>query len=869
MSEFCVAVDLVCEYLANPLGLGEREPRLSWRLDDPRPGARQTAYRLVAASSPAKLDKRPDLWDSGRVAGSQTLDVVYAGKPLRSRQAVWWKVLVWDHAGREGAWSAPARFELGLLRKADWRAQWIGRPDDRGQGGRPSPHLRRGFELAGEVRAARLHATALGIFEFHLNGRRVGDEVFTPGWTDYHKRIQVMTYDVTELLRSGANALGAVLADGWYAGFLGWAKHRNCYGSQLGLLAQLEIEYADGRRETIGTDASWRTAEGPILSADFYNGETYDARRELRGWSEPAFDDRGWDAAEVLPAPSAKLVARPNGAVRRQQELAVVRQTEPQPGVHVFDLGQNMVGWARVRVKGRKGGTVRLRFAEMLRDDGTLYTENLRSAQCTDRYVCKGGGEETYEPRFTFHGFRYVEVSGDLERAPVAADVAGVVLHSDIPATGRFECSEPLVNQLQSNIDWGQRGNYLEVPTDCPQRDERLGWTGDAQVFIRTGCYNRDVAAFFTKWCVDIADAQAPDGKLPHVVPDVLRDNGGGSAAWADAAVICPWTIHLQYGDLRILERQYDSMAAWVGWQQAKSRDGHLDVPSFGDWLAIDIPQGDCGRAPTPRDLICTAYFARCAEIMADVAKRLGKAGDATRYRALHRRVKAAFQREFVAPSGRVVGDTQTGYLLALGFDLLPQKQRAYALERLVTDIERRGWKLSTGFVGTPLLAPVLTRCGRLDVAYRLLLQREYPSWLYSILQGATTMWERWNSYTKDKGFGDAGMNSFNHYAYGAIGEWLFATVAGIDLDPAEPGFGHILLQPQPGGGLTWARGELRSRHGRIACGWTVEGGTLRVEAEVPPNTRATLRLPGQPARKLAAGRHAFACPWAGGASVR
>ena len=853
------AIDLRCEHLCDPLGLDERLPRLAWRMEDSRPGARQTAWQVVAASTAARLDDKPDLWDSGRVAGDQSLDIVWKGRRLISRQQVWWRVRIWDADGEASAWSTTARFEMGLLQPKDWQAQWIGRSVVTGKDTEPSPFLRRTFTLEGGIVRARLYATARGIFECHLNGRRVGDAFFTPGWTDYSTRAQVAAFDVTDLVQAGPNALGAILADGWYAGYLAWGNTRSCYGVQTSFLGQLEIEYADGRRVIVATGPEWRTATGPILKADFYNGETYDARLAQAAWALPAFDDASWAPATVFDPPAKTRLSAPRTApVRRQQELAVQTQTEPQFGVHVFDLGQNMVGWARIRVRAQAGDTITIRYAEMLNDDGTLYTTNLRSAKATDCYICRGGGEEIWEPRFTFHGFRYVELTGNLHEKPSPADVTGVVLHSEIPPTGVFECSDSMVNQLQSNIVWGQRGNYLEVPTDCPQRDERLGWTGDAQVFIRTACFNRDVAAFFTKWCIDLADAQYADGAFPHVAPDVLRkeqpDPGRGCAAWGDAGVICPWTIYLCYGDTRMLERQYESMAAWISWREKTSKDLVHGGACFGDWLA---PDGN-----TPRDLIATAYFARTAELMGKTAAALGRRDDARRYAALARRVCAAFNRTFVTPAGRVMGDSQTAYLLALGFNLLPAAKRAPALERLVADIERRGFKLSTGFVGTPLLAPVLTACGRVDVAYKLLLQREYPSWFYSILQGATTMWERWNSYSKEKGFGDAGMNSFNHYAYGAIGEWLYATVAGIDLDPAKPGYKHIIIRPQPGGGLTWARGELLSRYGRIACAWRIEERQLHVDVTIPPNTTATVTLPGRKPERVAAGTHAYKLPW-------
>ncbi len=850
-------IDLRCEHLDNPLGLDEPRPRLSWRLADPRPGARQTAYQLAAASRPDLLEQKPDLWDSGKVASNQSLDILWKGGRLGSRRQVFWRVRAWDHTGAVSCWSETAAFSMGLLRPADWSAEWIGRPLERKAAGRPCPFLRRAFTLAKPVTRACLYVTARGLFEIHLNGRRVGRDYFTPGWTDYRKRIQYLAYDVTGYVHSGANVAGAILADGWYAGHLTWNNTPFFYGDQLSLLFQLEVDTADGAREVIASGPDWKTAFGPLLQASLYHGETCDARRELPGWSAPGFDDSTWQAAAVFPPPQAALVGCRSRPVRRQEELPAQVQTEPHFGVHIFDLGQNMVGWARIRVRAPAGRQVTIRYAEMLNPDGTLYTENLRKAECTDRYLCKGGGEEIYEPRFTFHGFRYVELTGLAEK-PAPSDVTGVVVHSDLPPTGSFECSAPLVNRLQQNILWGQKGNFLEVPTDCPQRDERMGWTGDAQVFTPTACFNRDVAAFFTKWCQDLADAQHPDGAFTHVAPDVSPGGGHGAAGWADAGVICPWTVYLAYGDRRILERQYESMKRWVEWRRKRFPGLVCADIGFGDWLAIDVPAGEWGRGPTPRDLIATAYFYRCAVIVAKAAAILGRAGDAASYAALARRIKAAFNREFVSPHGRVTGDTQTAYLLALGFDLLSGRQQAHAVRRLAQDIAEREDHLSTGFLGTPLIAPVLSRFGHTDLAYKLLLQTTYPSWLYSVLQGATTMWERWNSFTKERGFGNAAMNSFNHYAYGAIGEWLYHTVAGIELDPERPGYKHILFQPRPGGGLTSARAELLTRYGKAACAWKLEGGRLTVTVTAPPNTTATVRLPGRRPRQIGAGTYTF-----------
>jgi alpha-L-rhamnosidase len=854
--------NLKCEYLHNPLGIDEIKPRLSWQLSDTRQGAVQTAYQIAAASSPALLSAKPDLWDSGKISTNNCLDIPYSGRKLQSRSRVWWRVRTWGKDKQPSEWSEPASFEIGLLDKSDWRGKWIGRPVDAGEDSKPCPHLRREFELKGDVKCARIYVTSRGLFELHLNGRKVGNDLFTPGWTDFDKRIQYLVYDVTSRLAAGNNAIGVILADGWYAGYRPYVKKRFLYGDQLSLLLQVEVEYSDGRVETIATGPDWKTAFGPLLRADNYNGETYDARSEMPGWDNIRFNDSNWQSAAAFGPPVAALVAKRNPPVRIQEELKVISQTEPQFGVHVFDVGQNMVGRVRIKVRAKSGSTITIRHAEVINPDGTLYTANLGAAQATDRYICKGGGEEVYEPRFTFHGFRYVELTGLLEK-PKPGDVTGVVLHSNIPTTGSFECSDKLVNQLQHNIIWGQKGNFFEVPTDCPQRDERLGWTADAQIFLPTAAFNRDVSAFFTKWCIDMEDSQRPEGQFPHVAPDVIRD-GASCSAWADAGVICPWTIYLLYGDTEILRRQYKSMTRWIEWQRKHSKGLILDNSCFGDWLAMDIAENDPGRSATPRDLICTAYFALTTAIVAKTAKILGHAADARKYLKLAQEIRSAFNREFVSDTGRVVGNTQTGTLLALGFGLLPEEKQAHAFEWLLGDIERRNWHLSTGFVGTPLLAPVLSRFGRTDVAYKLFTQTTYPSWLYTVLNGATTMWERWNSYTKEQGFCPFGMNSFNHYAYGAIGEWMYSTITGIGFDPAEPGYKHIIIRPQPGGGLSWARGELETRYGTVRSAWKIKDGRFKAEILIPPNTCATIILPGGKPKEVAAGRYEFDVPFLG-----
>ncbi|NIN72411.1 MAG: family 78 glycoside hydrolase catalytic domain, partial [Gemmatimonadetes bacterium] len=591
---------------------------------------------------------------------------------------------------------------------------------------------------------------------------------------------------VTSLLRSGGNAIGAMLADGWYRGYLTWDMRRNVYGERLALLLQLQITYADGRVQTVGSDASWKATTGPIRMADLYNGERYDARLEKPGWSEAGYDDSAWDGVRVIDHPMDILIAPAGPPVRAVEEITPLAILHTPAGETVFDMGQNMVGWVRLRVRGAAGTTVTLRHAEVLDQDGNFYIDNLRKAEQTVRYTLKGGEEEVYEPRFTFHGFRYVAVDG-LPGAPTMETLTGVVIHSDMTPTGIFETSNPSINQLQHNIVWGQKGNFLDVPTDCPQRDERLGWTGDAQVFARTAAFNMDVAGFFTKWLTDLAADQKPNGAIPFVIPDVLTRGapaGIGATGWADAGVVIPWTMYLSYGDTRILETQYESMQAWIGYMRNRAGDDLIWDGDFhfGDWLAYNTDRSDYPGATTDKDLIATAYFAHSTDLLQRIATVLGKEDDAAQYASLLDDVKAAFRKEFVTANGRMASNTQTAYALALSFGLMPEGQEAEAARRLAQDVRVFENHLTTGFLGTPLLSQSLSDHGYLDVAYALLNQTTYPSWLYPITKGATTIWERWDGIKPDGSFQDAGMNSFNHYAYGAIGEWLYRVVAGLEI---------------------------------------------------------------------------------------
>jgi alpha-L-rhamnosidase len=864
--------DLRTEHLVNPLGLDETQPRFSWKLADSRMGAAQTAWQIELSAAQTVL------WDTGRVDADTSVLIPYEGPSLEPHTRYHWRVRVWDHTGVATEWST-AWFETGFLNPlASWpEAQWIYRPHPKSSTNRPAVHLGKTFRVSAAPREARLYITARGIFEPQLNGERIGCDHLTPGWTDYRHRLEYLTYDITDRLRVGDNTLGALLADGWYCGWFGFKRMRDHYGDQPALLATLRLVEADGSIRWIGTDTSWRATAGPILNADLYDGETCDAR-VVPGKSVPA---------RVLTPHPLQLVAKAFGRVRTIEELKPVAVTQPAKGRHVFDLGQNIVGNIRLRMRAPRGTRVTLRYSEMLQADGTPYTANLRSAKATDTYVFHGNGIETYEPRFTFHGFRYVEITG-LKTRPVRDAITGLVWHTEMEPTGTFVTSDPLINKLQDNIRWGQRGNFLEVPTDCPQRDERLGWTGDAQVFIPTAALNYDVAAFFRKWTRDLTDGQLASGAYPDTAPDLFfnlwPDNVGGNAAWADAGVICPWVTYLKYGDTRILEENYPGMLRWIGYQLKTSSNLIRPDTNYGDWLSPEATKPDW--AATPCDLIGTAYFAHTTGLMAKIATVLGRADDAARFTELHGRIVSAFNRHYVTADGRVAGDTQTAYLLALGFDLIPPKLHSASIAHLERTFKRRNYHLCTGFVGTPLLCPVLTRFGRTDLAYRLLFNENYPSWLFPIKNGATTMWERWNSWTPEQGFGEVSMNSFNHYAYGAVGEWLYETVAGIR--ELAPGFKRILLRPQPHARLKRAAATLRCPYGEILSGWKLTSSTLTWTVVVPPNAQAVAVPPiaslealeadgkpwsehpgirpadpveGRPALALLSGRYTFTMP--------
>ncbi|HQO33913.1 MAG TPA: family 78 glycoside hydrolase catalytic domain [bacterium] len=723
----------------------------------------------------------------------------------------------------------------------------------------PSPMLRKEFEIPYEVQRATVYTSALGLYEMRINGNRVGKNILAPEWTDYDERVQYQAYDVTELLRPGSNAVAAVLGEGWYAGLVGLMSPRQ-YGYQLGWICQLEITGTDGRQITVISDSSWKvTNQGPIRAADIIRGETMDARRDMRGWDLPGFDDGAWTEVEVLKPLYTKLTAQPNEPIQITRELSPVAVTEPKPGVYVFDFGQNLVGWCRMKIRGREGQEIRLHHAEVLNPDGMVYTENLRENNQrdpvkryqADLYICGGEQEETFEPHFTYHGFRYVELRG-LEKPPALGDLTACVIHSSAPIAGRFECSEPMLNRLMENIVWTQRGNMHSTPTDCPQRDERLGWMGDAQIFSQAACFNMNMAGFFTKWCRDIREAQADNGAYSDFSPNPLKKNNQflASPGWADAGVIVPWRVYTNYGDIRILERHYDSAKRWVEYVRDHSTDliwtsGRGN--DYGDWLNGDtmvLENWPRTGSDTPREIYSTAFFACSSDILSKMAAVLGNSKDAQEYSNLAGEIRQSFVRHYVKEDGRIESDTQAVYALALHFDLLPENLRPAALEHLVRKIGEYNNHVATGIQSTNRMMMELADRGHTDLAYQLLNNRTIPSWGYQIEKGATTIWERWDGWVEGRGFQERGMNSFNHYAIGAVGEWMYRNILGINPDLENPGYRHFFLRPRPGDGLTWARGKVETLYGDVVSSWKMANGDLMYECSVPPNTKATLVLP-------------------------
>jgi len=839
------AVDhLTIEYKQNPLAIDVDFPRMAWQLISNKRNVSQSAYQIQVSE---QIDFSKATYDSGKVISDQSIQLPFTGVSLQSGKRYFWRIKAWDQNNHASKWSPTAFWEMGLLKPSDWQANWIEADIKEDKSiSNPPVMMRTEFLLDKPIESARAYVTSHGIYEMHINGNKVGDELFTPGWTSYEKRLQYQTFDVTNHLQRGKNAVGVMIGDGWFRGNLVFKKLRNIYGDTLALISQIVVTYTDGTTQIIASDDSWKASNGPILMSEIYHGETYDARKELSGWDKPNFDDKNWHGVLEVSHGKEQLIAPEAAGVKAIERIKPIELIVTPSGETVLDFGQNMVGYIEFSVSGKAGDKVVLRHAETLDKAGNFYVENLRLARQTIDYTLKGGERETYRPFFTFQGFRYVSVDqypGDIN----TDDFEAVVIHSDLPRGNSYSTSKPLVNQLQSNILWSQKGNFLDIPTDCPQRNERLGWTGDAQVFIRTAAFNMNVAGFFSKWLKDLAVDQKPSGSVTHIVPDAIRERAPfhGAAAWGDAAVIIPWTLYQIYADEKVLVQQYDSMQRWVAFQTSKAGDNFIwtGTPQFGDWLAFSTNEAAYPGATTGKDYVATAFYAHSVDLMSKIATVLGKHQAAKKYRAQFTEIKSAFNKEFVTQTGRVAENTQTAYALALQFDLLPESIRESSANRLARNVRARK-HLTTGFVGTPHLTHALSRYGHIDEAYMLLNRERYPSWLYPVSKGATTIWERWDGIKPNGEFQAAKLNSLNHYAYGAIGEWMYRVMAGLEIDPSKPGYKHFYVQPKPGGGFTHVDLSYQSQYGQIQSNWLIDEGQFSLTVEIPVNTTATIKLP-------------------------
>ncbi|MDD4107420.1 MAG: glycoside hydrolase family 78 protein [Prolixibacteraceae bacterium] len=830
-----VVTELKCEFQENPVGIDRDQPLLQWKIEDDRRGAMQTAFRIIVSGTNDKADhSKGDVWDSGKIISDKSVHVAYEGPALESGKTYYWRVRVWDKDGKSTRWSDPAFWETGLLDKNDWQAEWIARSSE--EPGR-SVYMRSDFDLDDkEVKRARAYVSGLGNYVLYINGTRVGDDLLTPGWTDYPKRLEYQVYDVKDLLNKGANAAGAILGNMWWSGGLGWQGGQKYSEGPLQFICQLMVEFNDGSVKTMVTDRTWKWTNSPVWDDNIYHGEKYDANLEIPGWNRSGFDDSSW--ADVEPAGyEGKFVGPGAPAMKCHMEIKPVALNEPVRGEYVYDLGQNMVGWAKVKVNVPKGDTVKLRFAELLHDDGTVAQENLRSATATDMIV-SNGEEIVWEPKFTYHGFRYVQISG-LKSMPSKDDLTGKVIYTDQPLIGKFESSNELINTINKNILWGQKGNFYPAPTDCPQRDERLGWMGDAQIFAPTANFNMHLDRYWTKWMFDITDGQDEEGWVYDVNPHIVV-GGPSKPGWGDAVVVIPWMTWRYFGDIRILEENYEGMKAWVEYMRSKSendiyvwKEGREDWFGYGDWIAVD---------PTPSKPIGTAYYCYSAKLLGKMAEVLGKADDARNYAELAEKIASAYQREYWDPDSlNYPGGTQTASLLPLAFGMVPDDLISKVVQNLVDNVKEKDVHPTTGFLGTGFILPMLSKYNYHDLAYEMINKTDYPSWGYMVKQGATTIWELWNSDTEPPDR----MNSRNHFALGCIGEWIWNTLAGVNICDEKPGFKRIIIRPEPVGDLKWVKARYETNYGMVTVDWKAEGGVFTLNLTVPPNSDALVMLPG------------------------
>lgn len=887
------------DYLEHPVGM-DVMPEFSWVIESNGTNVVQTAYRLQIAADDAfeyvLYDSKEQLSsESAHVRADDVMLCSCRRYYVRAKVRVCGLFAGCEHE-EESEWSETASFVTALLDN-EWDGCFISAETRADKTNSKGTYLRKELEVSGEVKEAYICSTALGLYHLYLNGQKVGNDQMAPGWTSYHHQICYQTYDVTDMLCQGANVIGAHLGAGWYKGMMGFVHERNNYGDQTALLLQLVIRYADGHIQTLATDESWLGCNSPVTFSEIYDGERYDARLEQEGWDMPGFvpvmdesfhhltqeeydaldhdpfknpltDEQKevqreaaavyypqttlWHSAEKVLWPKGVLAAQPGCRVTIEQEIPAQRLFRTPEGDLVLDFGQNLTGWVRFSVQGNKGELAHIRCFETLDAAGNVYFDNLRGAKAEIRYICKDSKRVTYQEKFSFQGFRYAKLEC-WPGTPDISDFTACVVHSEMEETGHFSCSNPLVNQLQHNIEWSLRGNFLDVPTDCPQRDERMGWTGDAQIFCRTAAYLRNTWQFFKKWLKDVAYDQTEEGGVPHIVPDTLPFHlvtdwllGQGThsaAAWADVAIVNPWTVYLTHGDKRILEQQFDSMKKWIDFMQAHATDYIWNYKhQFGDWVALDAEEGSYYGA-TPNDLTCTAYYAYSTGLFIKACRALGKYETAAEYEALYQRIVDKFQRTFFDEDGVMTVQTQTAHIVSLHFGLVPENGVKKTVEGLKKLLEKENGHLVTGFVGTPYFCHALSNNGCIKEAYDLLLQEDFPSWLYQVKAGATTIWEHWDGLKPDGTMWSADMNSFNHYAYGAIGEWLYRVAAGIEIDEEKPGYKHAIIAPKTGGDFTFAEASYESAYGTVGVRWDICEDEVVLKVQVPVNTTAAVVL--------------------------
>lgn len=839
---------LYMNYEQNPEGVTEM-PQFGWELESDRRNVKQVSYRIQTAKDEA-FEKV--VFDSGVVKSEESAHVFAEGVKLESARRYFVRVKVND-GQEETLWSETGTFVTALVDGEKWQAPFVSaETDDTYKEVSKGTYVRGIFEIKKGIKEAYAYTTALGLYNFYLNGEKVGEDEMTPGWTSYQRHLLYQTYDVKKYLKQGVNAGGAMLAAGWYKGVMGLTKARNNYGDKTAFAMELVIRYEDGETEIICTDESWKGCDSPVVFAEIYHGETYDAALEIPGWSEAEEPEADWRSVVTVPFNTEALRAQTGARVRMMDKMPAKRIFTTPKGERVIDFGQNMTGRVHVTAHGKAGDVIELHCFEILNPvDGNVYLDNMRTARTTEKYVFAREETVTWYPRFTYMGFQYAMIVS-YPGEPKCEDFMAYTMHSNMEATGKLSCSNPLLNQLHHNYLWGLKGNFLDVPTDCPQRDERLGWTGDAQIFCRTACYLMNTYTFYKKWLHDLEVDQTPEGGVPHVVPNIEEGRTDGNwllsqgphsaAAWADAAVINPWTMYLMFGDKVILEKQYKSMKGWIDFMRAHAVDNIWNYKlQFGDWVALDAEEGSYFGA-TPNDLTCTAYYAYSTGLFAKIAKYLGKP-EAEEYAELEKAIIRKFQDTFWDENGNMTAQTQTSHIVALYFKLTPEKYLQSTVDGLKRLLDKENGHLVTGFVGTPYFCHALSQNGCVKEAYELLQKEDFPSWLYQVKKGATTIWEHWDGIKDDGSMWSADMNSFNHYAYGAIGEWMYRVMAGIEADEDAPGFKHTVIYPRIGGGLTYTEAEYHSVYGDIYVRWEVEGNKVILEVSIPANTTAALRL--------------------------